>query len=298
MPANSLIAASAPELRTRGRPTSWTRQPGADPIEASRKPPSTPERHVRRDGQAGRWSAPGGLAGGALPKGRSACRSTFPSGRNPPADLGGTFCSAVVSLAKFPSRRSEWLPRRLSLCSEQRRSDVPRRQPSRREPSTQNSRLPSGSASTTHDCSPCPMSALVAPSESSRSTSRSRSPGRKSRCRRFLAVLRSGTETKSSPGIRVSSGRISNTSGPSSTTTQPSTSRHHLPKATGPRASMFVCFQSKAMGCTLSPSARCRTVHPAPPRSERRPNAGSAESALGLKLTTALSTQRAHRAVL
>jgi hypothetical protein len=50
----------------------------------------------------------------------------------------------------------------------------------RRELRTQNS-FPSGSASTTHDGSPCPTSTLVAPRASSRLTSASRSPGRKSR---------------------------------------------------------------------------------------------------------------------
>src|SRR5690348_2404302 len=71
----------------------------------------------------------------------------------------------------------------------------------RRDESTQNS-LPSGSARTTHDCAPCPTSAWVAPSDTRRSTSASRSPGRKSRWSRFLMVFASGTETKSRPGRR------------------------------------------------------------------------------------------------
>jgi hypothetical protein len=49
-----------------------------------------------------------------------------------------------------------------------------------RELRTQNS-LPSGSASTTHDCSPWPTSTRVAPKSTSRFTSASRSSGRKSR---------------------------------------------------------------------------------------------------------------------
>jgi len=71
----------------------------------------------------------------------------------------------------------------------------------RREPSTQNSSSP-GSARTIGDCSPWPMSARVAPSDSNRPTSRSRSSGRKSRWRRFLVVLPSGTGTNRSPGVK------------------------------------------------------------------------------------------------
>lgn len=75
-----------------------------------------------------------------------------------------------------------------------------------RDRSTQNS-LPSGSASTIHDRSPCPMSARVAPSASSRSTSTSRSSGRKSRCNRFLLVFdsRDGDEEESRQTIRSGS---------------------------------------------------------------------------------------------
>ena len=69
--------------------------------------------------------------------------------------------------------------------------------------STQNS-LPSGSAITTHDSSPfCPISTREAPSDSSRATSASRSSGRRSRCRRFLTCLASGTRRKSRSGIRA-----------------------------------------------------------------------------------------------
>ena len=77
------------------------------------------------------------------------------------------------------------------------------------------------------------MSARVAPSASSRSTSASRSSGRKSRCSRFLEVFCSGTGTNRSPGRRSAAGRISNSSGSSLTTTQPSASRHQPPKRAG-----------------------------------------------------------------
>jgi hypothetical protein len=98
---------------------------------------------------------------------------------------------------------------------------------SARDPSTQNS-LPSGSPRTIQVCSPCPTSTRVAPKASSRSTSASRSSGRKSRCRRFFVVLGSETGTKRSPGSRSSVGLISNSSGSSFTTTQPSASRHRV----------------------------------------------------------------------
>jgi hypothetical protein len=83
-----------------------------------------------------------------------------------------------------------------------------RRSPAQRsrDPSTQNS-LPSGSARTTHDRSPCPTSARVAPSASNRSTSASRLSGRKSRCSRFLIVFSSGTATNRSAGRRSGVGR-------------------------------------------------------------------------------------------
>ena len=98
-------------------------------------------------------------------------------------------------------------------------------------PSTQNS-LPSGSARTIHDCSPCPTSARVAPTPRSRSTSASRSSGRKSRCNRFLIVFCSETTANRSPGRRSAAGRISNSSGSWLTTIQPSA----LPLATNSRA--------------------------------------------------------------
>jgi predicted 3-demethylubiquinone-9 3-methyltransferase (glyoxalase superfamily) len=113
-----------------------------------------------------------------------------------------------------------------------------------RDPSTQNS-LPSGSWRTTHDCSPCPTSARVAPSPRSRSTSASRSSGRKSRCNRFLIVLCSGTSANRSPGRRSGEGRISNSSGSSLTTIHPSASLHQLPSAQGSSASIIVCSQSR-----------------------------------------------------
>jgi hypothetical protein len=85
--------------------------------------------------------------------------------------------------------------------------------------------LPSGSARTIHDRSPWPTSTRVAPSASSRSTSASRSPGRKSRCNRFLIVIGSGTETNSSPGRRSAAGRISNSPGSTLTTTMAPSAR-------------------------------------------------------------------------
>jgi DNA-binding transcriptional LysR family regulator len=61
--------------------------------------------------------------------------------------------------------------------------------------------LPSGSASTTQDASPWPMSTRRAPWAISRATSASWSSGLKSRCRRLLDCFASSSRTKSRPGI-------------------------------------------------------------------------------------------------
>ena len=84
-----------------------------------------------------------------------------------------------------------------------------------------------------------------APRLSIRSTSLSRSSGRKSRWSRFFTLLGWGTRTKSRPGSRSGAGRISNWSGSSSTTTHPSASSHQRPRAAGSRASIIVCSHSK-----------------------------------------------------
>src|SRR4051812_43708388 len=100
------------------------------------------------------------------------------------------------------------------------------------------------------------MSTRVAPSPSRRSTSASRSSGRKSKCSRFLTSFDSGTRMKRIPGSRSALARISYSSsspagsslaGPSPASTQPSASRHQSASARGSRASTTVCSHSRLM---------------------------------------------------
>lgn len=59
---------------------------------------------------------------------RSACRPALSAGRGRPADLGGVFCSEIVSFAQFPSRRSA-STRHGSRTAQQARRSATRRQP-------------------------------------------------------------------------------------------------------------------------------------------------------------------------
>ena len=63
----------------------------------------------------------------------------------------------------------------------------------------------------------------------------------------ILRRLRLETDTKRSPGSRSAVDLISNSSGSSFTTTQPSASRHQSPRALGSRASTIVCSHSRLM---------------------------------------------------
>jgi glycine/D-amino acid oxidase-like deaminating enzyme len=119
-------------------------------------------------------------------------------------------------------------------------------EPARALDKMQNS-LPSGSASTTHDCSPWPMSTCVAPWATRRATSASRSSGRKSRWSRSFTTLGSGTRMNSNPGTCSGVARISNSSESSAKTIQPNASAHQRPSATGSCASTTICSQTRLM---------------------------------------------------
>ncbi|KOT56183.1 hypothetical protein ADK43_23955 [Streptomyces rimosus subsp. rimosus] len=77
-----------------------------------------------------------------------------------------------------------------------------------------------GSASTTHDTSPCPTSTRRAPRPMIRSTSAAWSSGARSMCRRFLPAFSSGTDRKMMPGRAFSSAAMITSSSSSCTMRQ------------------------------------------------------------------------------
>ena len=105
--------------------------------------------------------------------------------------------------------------------------------------------LPSGSAMTTHVTPlPWPISTRVAPRDSSRATSASWSTGRKSRCRRFLMALDSGTRRNNMSGRTPNSGlpgagcSAISSSSPSSAILQPNASAQNCAVTKGDVESM------------------------------------------------------------